>query len=222
MLPLFERKELEVKHHAWSDPAVRGQVERDRQFAEKLQADENRRIFNNNFPANGPIRANPAIPIINIHNPPPNQPNQNAEIARLQDRLNKVEAEDKEMQDRLRNALVLENPRLLQAFYPSVRPIYNPSAIVDAAILAELSKKEQSEQTYRKLKELYGEDAPAKYLNRAIARIDAERPPQMIEPNPKPRHKSRSRSPSKSKSKPKSPPRHKHKTRPKSPPKKRK
>ena len=205
MLPLFERKEKEEKHHAWSDPAVRGQVDRDRQFAEKLQAEENRRIFNNNFPANGPIRANPNpnIPIINIHNPP--GPNQNAEIARLQDRLNKVEAEDKEMQDRIRNALILENPRLLQAFYPVARPIYNPSALVDAAILAELSKKEQSEQTYRKLKELYGEDAPAKYLNRAIARIESERPqmPQILESRPKPRHKSRSRSRSPSKRKPK-------------------
>lgn len=209
MLPLFERKEKEEKHHAWSDPAVRGQVQRDRQFAEKLQEEENRRIFNNNFPANGPIRANPAIPIINIHNPPGLA--QNAEIARLQDRLNKVEAEDKEMQDRIRNALILENPRLLQAFYPVARPIYNPSAIVDAAILAELSKKEQSEQTYRKLKELYGEDAPAKYLNRAIARIDAERPkmPQILEA----RHKSRSRSPAKHKSRPKSP---RNKTKPKS------
>lgn len=220
---MLEEKKLEEKHHPWSNPAVVGQVNRDKQLAEKLQAEENRRIFNNNFPANGPIRVNPAVPIINIHNPPQPQPypiNQNAEITRLQDRLNKVEAEDKEMQDRIRNALILENPRLIQAFYPVARPTYNPSALIDAAILGELSKKEQSEQTYRKLKELYGEDAPGKYLNRAIQRIEAERPPQIIEP----RHKPRARSPSKPKTKPRprSPPKSKTKPRARSPPKKKK
>lgn len=197
----------EEKHRAWTDP---GFIANDRAFAQKLQDDENRKeanraLFNQAFP---PPRPNNPAPVIQPIFIP--QANQNAEIARLQERLNKVEKEDQEMQDRIRNALIIENPRLLQAIYPRVNNIYNPSRIIDAAILAELSKKEQAEQTYRKLKELYGEDAPAKYLNRAIARIDAEyKPPQMVEPKPKPKPKQRTRSRSKSRSKSKSKPKKK-------------
>ena len=128
--------------------------------------------------------------------------------------MNKVEDEDKKLQERIRNALILENPRLLEAVYPAVRPMYNPARIIDAALLNEMAKKEQLDQTYRKLKEIYGEEAPVKYLERSLRRIEEERPKHKSRPkSPKPRPKS----PPKTKSRHKSP-----KPRPKSPPKKKK
>lgn len=202
---LFERKEKEEKHRAWTDPSF---IARDHAFAKKLHDDErnaaNLAMFNQAFPPN---RNQPIVQPIII---PANQ-NQNDEIARLQARLNKIEKEDKEMEDRIRNVMILDNPRLLQAFYPS-RPIYNPSKIIDAAILAELDKKERSDMMYKKLKDIYGDDAPAKYLNRALTRIDAEKPPQMIEHPPRRRSRSKSKSKKPTKKKSKSPkPKHKKK-----------
>ena len=211
-----EKKQLEVKHHAWSDPAVVGQVQRDRQLAERLQAAEDANYARNlqRFNQGNPIRhaIAPAIapamlqPIINM----PPIPNQNIDIANLQNRLNKVEDEDKKLQERLRNALILENPRLIEAMYPAVRPIYNPAT----ALLNELAKKEQLDQTYRKLKEIYGDEAPVKYIERGLRRIEEETPKHKSRPKSPPKHKAKSR--------PKSPPKHKAKPRPKSPPKKKK
>ncbi len=199
---LFERKEKEEKHRAWTDPSF---IARDHAFAKKLHDDErkaaNLAMFNQAFPPN---RNQPIIqPIIIPTNQNQNQ-NQNDEISRLQARLNKIEKEDKEMEDRIRNVMILDNPRLLQAFYPTV-PIYNPSKIIDAALLAELEKKERSDMMYKKLKDIYGDDAPSKYLNRALARIDAERPPQMIEHPPRKRSRSKSKTKKPTKKKSKSP-----------------
>jgi len=205
-----EIKQREQKHHAWSDTARFPHLITDQKLAEKLQAEENLKAFNQRFP---PARVNNPAPVINI--PPPiinlpAQPSNQAELQALQDRLNKVEKEDKEMQERIKNALILDNPRLLQAFYPSARPLYNPISLVDAAILNEVSKKEQLDQTYRKLKDLYGDEAPTRYLLRSLNRIEEEKPkpfelPTRDEPKSKPRPRSRSKSKSKKKSKPKSP-----------------
>lgn len=219
---MFDEKKLEVKHHAWSDPAVVGQVQRDRQLAERLQAAEdanyarNLQRFNQGNPIRHAIAPAPAVlqPIINM----PPMPNQNADIANLQNRMNKVEDEDKKLQERIRNALILENPRLLEAVYPAVRPMYNPARIIDAALLNEMAKKEQLDQTYRKLKEIYGEEAPVKYLERSLRRIEEEAP----KPKTKPRPKSPKNRPKSPKPRPKSPPKPKTKPRTKSPPKKKK
>lgn len=201
MLPLFEVKKKEEKHHAWSDPVINPHYAADAKLAEKLQAAENLKAFNARYPAAArPVL--PPAPIINIPPPIINVPNQAAEIQRLQDRLNRVEKEDREMQERIRNALILDNPRLIRAFYPAANPIFNPSALIDAVILKDLSKKEQMEQTYRKLQDLYGSEAASKLLLRGLNRIEETPvPPKAHKPRAKsPRKKSKSPKRKKSKS----------------------
>lgn len=113
-------------------------------------------------------------PIIIQQPAPAPAPAQDDKIRELQSKLAGVESDNKKLEEQMRNALIMENPRLLQAFYPIGRPLYNPRNLLNAALEAELEKSRQASQTYSKLKDIYGEDAASKYVERSMSRLADE------------------------------------------------
>ncbi len=199
----LEKKVLEEKHRAVSDPEV---IRRNANLQKFDILMANPSLRPRDLDGAALVRvpaAAPAIQPIIIQQPPVNEDR----IRELQNKLSGVESENKKLEEQIKTALILENPRLMQAFYPVNRPIYNPKALLNAALEAELDKTRQDAYTLAKLRDVYGEDAAAKYLERSLSRIpQAYQAPVYKEPTKKPVHRARSRSRSrspKSKSKPK-------------------
>lgn len=139
------------------------------------------------------------------------QPQNDDRLRDIQRKLSGVEKDNQNLSDYMKGLLI---PR-----YYGIRPSYSPSAILSVALDDELAKRRLESQTMSKLRDIYGEDAPTKYLERSLARINESNKPYELQSRVKEnnilqseelarrlaRRKSRSKSPKKrSKSKSKS------------------
>jgi hypothetical protein len=126
------------------------------------------------------------------------QNDNDSRVRELQSRLAGVERENKQLEEEIKNALILENPRLLQAFYPIGRPTYNPRTLLKTLVENELDKARHASTLFSKLRDVYGEDAATKYLERSLKRIANETSykyaPPIFEEGEKKRSPSRKRS----------------------------
>jgi hypothetical protein len=204
---MSEVKMLEEKHRSVSDP-------------ETMRRAANLQKFNL-------LMANPALRPRDLAGPQMQMPNQNYnqppyvpiviqqpnvrmdddKIKELQMKLAGVESDNKKLEEQIRNALIIENPRLIQAFYPAGRPFYNTKSLLNAALEAEIDKTRQESQMFSKLRDIYGEDAASKYLERSLNRIKEARyeaPKYEYTPTPIRQPRTRSKSPKKASSKTKS------------------
>lgn len=113
-------------------------------------------------------------------------------IKELSNKLSGIEKENKDFQDYIKKLMINDNPRIMGTVFPVTRNYYDPKLLIDAAVSNEYEKRRIAEQTISKLRDIYGEDAPGKYLERSLNRVNL---PKVIETQAKVHRKpSRSKS----------------------------
>lgn len=146
-------------------------------------------------PFNPAFNPQPTAPPYVYIPPIPPIPQNDDKLKELREKLAGIENDNKKLEEKIKNALILENPRLLQAFYPIGRPIYDHKTLLDAALEHQIEKNIREAQTIGKLRDIYGPDAAAVYLNRALGRLENKyEPPKFAEEQPRPQQRSRSKS----------------------------
>jgi hypothetical protein len=123
--------------------------------------------FKSGHPKTEYIQQKPALQL----QPQPQLMNDNM-IRELSNKLSGIEKENKDFQDYIKKLMINENPRIVDSIFPIRRNYYDPRLLIDAAVSNEYEKRRIAEQTLSKLRDIYGEDAPGKYLERSLHRVE--------------------------------------------------
>jgi hypothetical protein len=106
-----------------------------------------------------------------IQQPAVSSPNDSV-LKDLRDKMSGLEKENKEFQEYIKKLMINENPTVIRSLFPVNRAYFDPKILLNAAVSNEYEKRRIAEQTIAKLRDIYGEDAPGKYLERSLSRIE--------------------------------------------------
>jgi len=106
-----------------------------------------------------------------IQQPAVSSPNDSV-LKDLRDKMSGLEKENKEFQEYIKKLMINENPTVIRSLFPVNRAYFDPKILLNAAVSNEYEKRRIAEQTIAKLRDIYGEDAPGKYLERSLSRLE--------------------------------------------------